>query len=143
MAQWLGILHRDLRPRKPSSKPLLQEAIARNLVRDYGLSPREAEKFSRSERKIIIKRPAIRLPIRKGFELGKKVILKSIPRPRRYDRKVGVKTIQRVRKLEKLRQRLRQSFRPVPVPIVPKKLGSYVPRLGRRRTHLRVTRRVR
>ena len=117
MAQWLGILHRDLRPRKPSSKPLLQKAIARNLVRDYGVSPKQAQKFSRSERKIIIKRPAIQIP---------------------YDRKGGVKTISGI---EKLRQRLRQRFRPVQ--LVPKKLGSYVPRLARRRTHLRVTRRVR
>ena len=108
MAQWLGVLHRDLRPKKPSTKPLVQKAIARNLVRDYGVSPKQAQKFSRGRRKITIKRPAIRLPIPKRFELGKRVILKSIPRPRRYDRKVGVKTIQRVRKLEKLRQRLRQ-----------------------------------
>ena len=29
-------------PKKPDTKPLVQEVIARNLVRDYGLSPKEA-----------------------------------------------------------------------------------------------------
>jgi|TARA_R100000789_G_scaffold953_3_gene3393 hypothetical protein len=89
MTKWIGILHRDLRPRKPSTKPLVQKAIARNLVRDYGLSPKQAQKFSRGRRKITIKRPAIQIP---------------------YDRKGGVKTISGI---EKLRQRLRQRFRPV------------------------------
>ena len=141
MVKWvLGVKYGDFRPRKPSTKPLVQKAIARNLVREYGLSPREAEKFSRDRRKITIKRPAIRLPIPKGFELGKKfykkVILKSIPRPRRYDRKVGVKTIPRIKKLEELRQSLRQRFRPVQ--LVPR-----VPMVKGRVTRLRVTRRIR
>jgi len=137
MAQWLGILHRDLRPRKPSSKPLLQEAIARNLVRDYGVSPKQAQKFSRGRRKIIIKRTPLRLP---------------------YDRKVGhgIGSISRIEKLRRrLRQRLIQRFRPVArvirvpkLPRVPKRVTQKFGyekkfRLAQRRTHLRVTRRVR
>jgi len=134
MAQWLGILHRDLRPRKPSSKPLVQKAIARNLVRDYGVSPKQAQKFSRSERKFARKRFALRLP---------------------YDRKVGhgigsISTIEKLRR--KLRQRLIQRFRRVPrvtrvpkLPRVPKRVTQKFGyekkfRLAQRRTHLRVTR---
>ena len=45
MAKWVGALHRDLRPKKPSTKPLVQKAIARNLVRDYGLSSKQAQKI--------------------------------------------------------------------------------------------------
>jgi len=130
MAQrWvLGVKYGDFRPRKPSSKPLVQKAIARNLVREYGVSSKQAQKFSRGRRKIIIKRTALRLP---------------------YDRKVGhgIGSISRIEKLRrKLRQRLIQTFRPVPrVTRVPKRVTQKFGyekkfRLAQRRTHLRVTR---
>jgi len=135
MAQWIGILHRDLRPRKPSTKPLVQKAIARNLVREYGVSPKQAQKFSRGRRKIAIKRPTSTIPKGKLVKIG---------------------SISRIEKLRrKLRQRLIQRFRPVPrvtrvpkLPRVPKRVTQKFGyekkfRLAQRRTHLRVTRRVR
>jgi hypothetical protein len=98
MAKWIGVLHRDLRPKKPSTKPLVQKAIARNLVRDYGLSSKQAQKFSKIRRRITIK---------------------PSPIPISYGKKISIKP-QRIKKLEELRQRLRQRFRPVQlVPRVP------------------------
>jgi len=142
MTKWRSVLHRDLRHEKPSTKPLVQKAIARNLVRDYGLSSKQAQKFSEIRRRITIKRPAIGVGVTGLIKLRDIAIPKGTPTgalTRRAGRKIttGLGKLQASVKgaihgteklrIEKLRARLRPRFRPTRIVtdvrrIVPRKM---------------------